>query len=136
NIIADSNLNNGSCEGITVNGEITSLTVKNRIIGHPAGATFSLFICPQLSNSEFESDHNCKVYPNPFRFETKLHISNALNNATIMCYNMFGQNIKKIENISGTDISINRESLESGIYILQIIEKDNYFNPIKLIVKD
>jgi hypothetical protein len=76
------------------------------------------------------------ISPNPFSRQTTLHTDNPLKNATLTVYNSFGQRVKQIENISGQSITLNRDNLPCGLYILRLTQDNKIFTTDKLIITD
>jgi hypothetical protein len=69
------------------------------------------------------------VFPNPFVNSTTISASTSFSNATLTVFDMLGNKVKQLQNLSGKTITIERENLPSGIYFYQLTE-DN-----KLVVK-
>src|ERR1051325_5159377 len=64
------------------------------------------------------------ISPNPFSTLTTLQTSISLDNATLILFNSFGEQVKQLENISGNEIILQIENLPSGLYFIQLKEKD------------
>jgi hypothetical protein len=61
------------------------------------------------------------VYPNPFSESATIEVSGMqLENATVELYDLAGQNVQTMENISGEKAIISREGLANGIYFYSI----------------
>ena len=73
-------------------------------------------------------------YPNPFSFCTTLETKDILNNATMTIYNMLGQEVKKISNLSGQTITLYRDNLPDGPYYICLTEGNRIITTNKLIV--
>lgn len=72
------------------------------------------------NNSTFS---NISWYPNPCISSITLSNQNAIfSNATLMLYNIFGQPVMQLKNISGKKVIIHRNNLPKGIYYAQLIE--------------
>lgn len=82
------------------------------------------------NTSEFQ------LYPNPFSLQAILKTEKPLNNATLIIYNSFGQIVKQINNISEQTITLNRDKLISGVYILRLSQDDRALTTSKLIITD
>jgi hypothetical protein len=85
---------------------------------------------------ELISNNNISIYPNPFSFESILRSSENLENATLTLYNLQGQKLKIINNISGNEIKLQRENLASGIYFIRLSQFDKVVITDKLIISD
>ena len=77
-----------------------------------------------------------KIYPNPFNSFVKIYFNKPLDNAELMIFNLFGQEVKKITNFSGQEIQLSRNDLSSGIYFLGIEEKFKIITIGKLVISD
>lgn len=93
-------------------------------------ATMGIFEEMNSSNSNFS------IFPNPFSTQAILNSNRTLNNATLTIYNLLGQEIKKIERISGCQIFLNRDSLINGVYFATLIEKNMETMSLKFILQD
>jgi len=76
------------------------------------------------------------IFPNPFSAQTTLQIDKGFKNATLSVYNSFGQQVKKIENISGQTVTLNRDKLTSGVYFFRLLQDDIILRTGKLILTD
>jgi len=75
-------------------------------------------------------------YPNPFSFSTTLETSILLKHATLIVYNLHGQNVKQINNISGQSISLYRDNLPIGIYFIRLIDENKKYYAGKIVITD
>lgn len=76
------------------------------------------------------------ISPNPFFETTTLHTNIFLNDASLTVYNLSGQKVKKLENISGKTITIHRENLTNGIYLICLTQNGKIIAKKKLVVLD
>lgn len=76
------------------------------------------------------------VFPNPFKSYTTFHFSSFINNVELNIYNIYGQCIKTIKNISGDKIKIEREDLCTGLYFYELIQNSKQIATGKLMVVD
>ncbi|MES2680510.1 MAG: T9SS type A sorting domain-containing protein [Bacteroidota bacterium] len=65
------------------------------------------------------------VYPNPFSTSTTLQIKGPFENGPfeLNIYNILGQELKKIKNISSSTITFSTDNLPQGIYTFQLSGK-------------
>jgi hypothetical protein len=89
-----------------------------------------------VGQSEIESKENLLIYPNPFSSQTILKSDNIFKDATLIVYNIHGQIVKQIKNISGKTTTISRDNLPSGLYFLHITEDNKTFSVAKLLITD
>ena len=74
--------------------------------------------------------------PNPFNSELTITTTKNLSNSSLKIYNSIGQLVKKVENIYGNKVILQRENLVSGIYFVQLFENDKMISSQKIIIKD
>ena len=71
-----------------------------------------------------EKDNSNKVgvniFPNPFNSSTTIQFNSTINNGELNFYNIDGQKIKTINNISGDQIKIEKGNLSFGIYFYEL----------------
>ncbi len=75
------------------------------------------------------------IVPNPFMSESRIYSETSFNNATIILFNSFGQELKQIKNISGQSVTLHRDNLPMGIYFLRI-QNGNKNYKAKLLIVD
>ena len=76
------------------------------------------------------------IYPNPFSNTTTLKTDNLFENATFIVYNTLGEQVRKIDNITGQTFTFYRENLEQGIYFYHLKENNKMLSEDKLIICD
>jgi hypothetical protein len=92
---------------------------------------------PLITNiSEKEIIKSFKIYPNPFSISTTLQTNINLKNADLSICNVLGEKIKTIKNISGTELILQRDNLQNGIYIILLTENNKVITTEKLIITD
>ncbi len=74
------------------------------------------------------------IYPNPFSSHTVLELKVPVTNATLTVYNLYGQRVKQINNLSGQTINLQRENLPTGAYFIQLMQNDEIIATGKLVV--
>jgi len=85
---------------------------------------------------EFSNSLNeLNVYPNPFSNYTILKSSKPLQNATLSIYDVLGKEVKRLQNLNGTEIIINREDINSGMYFYDLIDSKGLIGRGKMIVE-
>ncbi|WP_298223504.1 T9SS type A sorting domain-containing protein [Flavobacterium sp.] len=73
--------------------------------------------------------------PNPLISELTISSESSLQNATFKLYNIQGQLVREINNLSGNSITVNRENLSSGLYFVQLFENNKLIKDTKLLVE-
>lgn len=92
--------------------------------------------CSTLSTNEIQIPNFITYSPNPFNDELTITTTKKLSNSSLKVYNSIGQLVKKVENIYGNKVTLQRENLVSGIYFVQLFEKDKLISTQKIISKD
>ena len=80
------------------------------------------------------AEKKVSVYPNPFSLQTTLKTSFLLNNSIITIYDSFGNQVYYTEGVTGNTITLNRNGLPPGLYLLIIAEKDKLLATKKLLI--
>lgn len=81
-------------------------------------------------------EERISVYPNPFSVSITFISEFVLNNATITVYNTLGEEVRKIKNVSGHSVILQRDNLLGGVYFMTITQGDATFATKKIIVAD
>ena len=68
-----------------------------------------------------------QVCPNPFSSVAYLSINRNLENADLSIYDLQGQKVREINNISGQGVTINRDGLSNGLYFIRLKENNQIF---------
>lgn len=76
------------------------------------------------------------IYPNPFTSSTIMEIGQIMKDATLIVYNIYGQQIKQIKNISGQKIILTRDNLPSGQYFVHLTQDNKVITNDKLVIID
>lgn len=77
---------------------------------------------------------NLLIYPNPFHSTTTIEFGTDLHDAELSIYNVFGQKVKTISNISDSMIRLNRDELASGFYVVCLVQDKKVVATGKLVV--
>lgn len=79
-----------------------------------------------------------KLYPNPMQTLTTLEFDhsslNAFSKISFILYDINGREIKHIEEVTTSTLSINRENMNSGMYFYKLIADDRMIAAGKLVV--
>jgi pimeloyl-ACP methyl ester carboxylesterase len=111
-----------------------------------AGNSFQEFI---TNNSAFTFEQNCtlscnqagmnqiqnefSISPNPVQNQARLLAKKYLNDAEIRVVNLMGKIEKHYSSISGSEITLDFDGMRSGIYIIQISDR-NYTEHVRIMV--
>jgi V8-like Glu-specific endopeptidase len=85
---------------------------------------------PVLSPGE----SNVNVYPNPFASYTTIQLGTAVSRARVSLFNAYGEEVKRMENISGKEIMLMREDLAEGLYFVRISENERVIATCNLVI--
>lgn len=90
-----------------------------------------------VNTPEINAETNfVNVFPNPFQTKTTLQSSISLNNADLFIYNIFGQKVRSLGGIYGKELTIERDNLNNGVYIYELIQSGLKIKDGKLIICD
>ena len=89
-----------------------------------------------LGMNENSIHKHLSIFPNPSNPSSDIEIMGNLQDASLIIYNSFGQMIKQVNNISVQSVSLSRGNLSSGVYFVELIEKNKKSSTEKLIIID
>ncbi len=116
---------------------ITTITVTG-IAGAGWGFAGASVGCPlQIGMNEINAASQIiQIYPNPFNSFATIQFNTIVHNIALDIFNVCGEKVKSISNISGNQITISRENLSAGIYIIRIVQNSKETSMMKLIIED
>lgn len=86
-----------------------------------------------VTDNDYSNQH-IVFSPNPFTTELTVSSELFLQNASFKLYNLQGQLVREMKNLSGQKIIVNRENLNSGLYFAQLFENDKLIKSGKMMV--
>lgn len=86
--------------------------------------------------SEMNSNGNIIINPNPFTTNTNLSSEKLLVSATLLVYNNAGELVIDMKNLNGHNISLMRDNLPNGIYLIRLTEGNELIGSKKIIILD
>lgn len=98
-----------------------------------AVARYSNDISLGLDHDNYETSE-LEIFPNPFSNTTTIRSAVLLDNSSLSVFNLFGQLIRRLENLSGNSISFNRDNLSPGVYLIRLTNKNKVYNTKTIIV--
>ncbi|HYV94998.1 MAG TPA: T9SS type A sorting domain-containing protein [Chitinophagales bacterium] len=111
-----------------------------------AGGTFTVAggdICLHIAkwdNStgiiEMTGLNHLSIFPNPIYSSAILKSVSELQNANLSICNIFGQEVKKIKNISGQEIRLQRDNLQGGLYYIYLTQDNKTMMTDKIVIID
>lgn len=136
-VINNPNLTGASCGfadlAIPLSGKLCSHGLPNFIDFYNYSNTTN--VCT-IGIEELNVNGQLVIFPNPFSNETTLFVKTNLTNATLIVFNALGEQVNKIENISGQEIKIFRDNLSNGLYFISLTENNKVIGTDKLIIAD
>lgn len=115
------------------NGAIDEVNIYNRVLTQQEVDS----LCPSLTTViTILKNEKLNIFPNPFSTQTTFLTDIFLNDASLTIYNLFGQRVKQIKNISGQSIKLQRDQLPNGIYFIQLTQGNRVITTDKLIITD
>lgn len=83
----------------------------------------AVFSTSLVSVPELEQEQKIKIYPNPFSDFTTIYFGeDVIGDRSIVIYDFIGQEMYRMENVTGTSWVVKNDQLLTGIYLLSIIE--------------
>ncbi len=86
------------------------------------------------SAAELNNGYTMQIFPCPFISSFTLKSDKVLKDAIFVIYDLFGKEVKRVT-VNGTETTIDRGNLSSGIYTYKISEKENLLSVGKLIAE-
>jgi hypothetical protein len=107
--------------------------------GNQTGTSISvdeLSYSPITSINESNQYNKCNIFPNPFSTQTIFQTAKPFYNATLTIDNVFGQTVKKINNISGQTVTLFRDNLQNGFYFVRLTEGNRVITTNKVVITE
>ncbi len=92
------------------------------------------YTIPTDINKQVESVNSISIFPNPFSSFTTIQFDSPLINGELNVFNVQGQLVKTIRNISGNQIQLFRDDLKNGIYFIRVIQNNTLIVTNKIII--
>lgn len=77
-----------------------------------------------------------EVYPNPFSNRATLRTAAPMKNAAVTILNELGHTVRVIRNVRGSQVTIIRDDLPVGIYVIEVREGDKHVTSGRIVVMD
>ncbi|MBI1835919.1 MAG: T9SS type A sorting domain-containing protein [Flavobacteriia bacterium] len=124
NGLTNSNISGLSISGNTIYASIYMGGIWKRALSEIAGIT------------ELGIQYQLNVYPNPMSSVTTLNTNIPLQNATLKIENYLGQTVRILKNLQGQIITLHRENLQTGLYVMRLVENNKMIATRKIIITD
>ena len=93
--------------------------------------------CPQQTvSTENILQIKTSLAPNPFNSNATITTSLSLNNASLSIINSLGQQVKQLNNLNGTEITLNRDNLTAGLYFIRLEQNGRVIYSNKVLIAD
>ena len=136
-------VNNPNILGLGCNYQDQSVSLGGRqgfstLPSFIAGFDYSnnLIKCRAEGIDETSEEAFISVYPNPVKIHTTLKSKETFENATLTVYNSYGQQVNQIKNVFGTEVTLYRGNLSSGLYFVRLTQENKQMVTMKLIIAD
>ena len=143
NGLSDCNTFDANTSSISQNTITTNVAVQissGALIGNPdtkiKGGSAITTLCATGNFEQVSFASKILIYPNPFSYSTVIYTENVLTDATLNLYDSYGRAVKKLNNLSGNSIYLDRNSLPKGIYFLWLTMGDYSITKEKLVIVD
>ncbi len=87
-----------------------------------------------IANNDLKN--NISIFPNPFNSFTTIQFQTQVDFIGLYIYNIYGQKIKTINNLSGNKVEIFRDNLPNGIYFIRLLQHDKVIVTGKIIISE
>ncbi len=122
---------------LDVNTAGTSVTIKdyacNETVNTPLNAGQSV---AELDETTAGQDQSVTVFPNPFHSFTTLKFDRHLEDGVLTIYNTARKLLRSVPDISGFQVKIEKENLNSGLYFYELKEESGASYTGKLVVSE
>jgi hypothetical protein len=89
-----------------------------------------------INEKEISNKIGITVYPNPLTSSATVQFSSEIHNGKLNLYNIYGEKMKAINNVTGKQIKIYKENLAIGVYFVQLTQENKVTGTTKLIITD
>lgn len=94
--------------------------------------------CPLITSLKpgVKRENKLVVFPNPFSERTTVKLKTHLKNATLILSDSQNQVVRKINNINGKSITLNRNELPEGLYFIHLLQDKRILSTEKILITD
>lgn len=119
----DNSQGNYSYQNVQLNAtNVTSFVVTGMSGAGWGFAGVSVNCAVQSSVNQLSASQQLLIYPNPFNSSATILFDSEVINAELNIYNLQGQIVRSVNNISGNKIEIERGNLERGNYFIRLTQ--------------
>ncbi len=98
---------------------------------------YTAYFCPNNTNvNGIELQNEARLVPHPMKDKSILHFNNTLGmEHHLSLYSMEGKLVSKTDNITGSEVTIERKDMPAGIYFYQLMSEDGKSVKGKLVIE-
>lgn len=146
-------LGDGAYSSLGSQGVFWSSDSVSNVLAHARGLTFNSNAAMSSTNgttqglsvrcvcnfgaqiNEIDNNTEIKISPSPFSDYTTLSLSKPLFNASLIFYDILGNEVKRMENLNGKEIMISRNGMRNGMYFFRVVDGNTIAGQGKLIIE-
>jgi hypothetical protein len=121
-------------------GDTAIVILNGGLIGGPVQGYgfFDLIQLEEISKTKNTTDHpEFQLYQNPCVFQSTIILEEKYtSNVDITVTNIYGQVVLSLHNISGSEVTLDREQLPAGLYGIHLKVNDKLINTKKWIISE
>lgn len=107
--------------------------VRTNTTDHEIGTNFYILTVQQLEN---EPDLVVRAFPNPFTQQTTIQVEGkAYEELTLVVYDLMGRQVALVSRTNTNAIELQRNVLESGIYVFKLLGDGNTISTGKIVAQ-
>lgn len=80
------------------------------------------------------STNSLSIYPNPATSEVSVNMGVDFTNKSLVVYNSFGQEVKRIDNVGAQEVKLHTNVLVHGLYLVAIVQGGVTISEKKLLI--
>ena len=117
----------------------TDIVDNNATPPGPQGFPFDVVGSILTGVNEVNANNSVSVYPNPMTTSATVFINNyslsSVESYTFVLYDILGNVVRKIEQVQDKQFTIQRESLNQGVYFYEMLKGNSSLKKGKLIIQ-
>ena len=98
---------------------------------------FDLITLDHVSGiGSIDGQSQIEIFPNPFSHQATIKSDVPFQGTSLTVLDVFGHEVKRLENISGSSVTLDRRHLQSGAYFIRLMQGNNISATRKLVIVD
>ncbi len=145
-------LGDGAYSSLGSQGVFWSSDSVSNVLAHARGLTFNSNAAMSSTNgttqglsvrcvcnfgahiNEINDNTEINISPNPFSDYAIISLSKPLFNASLIFYDILGNEVKRMKNLSGKEIKISRDGMSQWLYFFKILDGNTSVGQGKMLV--